>query len=120
MSMRWIIVIAAFLLLTDASFAQEKQTARPEVGQPVAQAGELLKAKKYKEALQKLAAADAVPDKTPYERYVIEGTRAAIDLNSGKSGWEGATRHHMLRSDLMGLGIEVDEISGPDVYSPHA
>ena len=81
--MRWIIVIAAFLLLTDASFAQEKQTARPEVGQPVAQAGELLKAKKYKEALQKLAAADAVPDKTPYERYVIEGTRAAIDLNSG-------------------------------------
>jgi len=84
--MRWIFV-AAFLVFTGvfagAAFAQEKPTARPEVGQPVAQAGQLLKEKKYKEALQKLAAADAVPDKTPYERYVIEGTRAAIDLNSG-------------------------------------
>jgi hypothetical protein len=83
MSMRWIVVAIVFLLFTSASFAQEKQTARPEVGQSVAQAGQLLKDKKYKEALQKLAAADAVPDKTLYERYVIEGTRAAIDLNSG-------------------------------------
>ena len=83
MSMRRLFVILAFLLFAGATFAQEKQTARQEVGQPVAQAGQLLKDKKYKEALQKLAAADSVPDKTPYERYVIEGTRAAIDLNSG-------------------------------------
>ncbi|HEX3971307.1 MAG TPA: hypothetical protein VHX19_08280 [Stellaceae bacterium] len=83
MSMRWVFVIVAFLFFTSAAFAQEKATARPEVGQPVAQAGRLLQEKNYKEALQKLAAADAVPDKTPYERYVIEGTRAAIDLNSG-------------------------------------
>jgi hypothetical protein len=84
MSMRSLVAIAiAFLFFAGAAFAQEKQTARPEVGQPVAQAGQLLKEKKYKEALQKLAAADAVADKTPYERYAIEGTRAAIDLNSG-------------------------------------
>ncbi|HEY1503386.1 MAG TPA: hypothetical protein VGF92_03750 [Stellaceae bacterium] len=81
--MRGICIVAVLLLLTGVSFAQEKQTARPEIGQPVAQAGQFLTDKKYKEALQKLAAADAVPDKTPYERYVIEGTRAAIDLNSG-------------------------------------
>lgn len=47
------------------------------------QAGDLLRQKRYKDALQKLATADAVPDKTPYERYVIEGTRAAIELGSG-------------------------------------
>lgn len=81
--MRRIIVVAISLLFTTVSFAQEKQTARPQVGQPVAQAGQLLKDKKFKEALQKLAVADAVPNKTAYERYVIEGTRAAIDLNSG-------------------------------------
>lgn len=63
--------------------ADEKQTARPQIGQPVQEAEQLLKQKKYKEALAKLAAADAVPNKTPYERYVIEGTRAAVDLNSG-------------------------------------
>src|SRR5579871_6767528 len=66
-----------------ASAAEEKQTARPQIGEPVQQAGELLKQKKYKEALDKLRAVDAVPDKTPYEIYVIEGTRAAIALNAG-------------------------------------
>ncbi|HEY3917686.1 MAG TPA: tetratricopeptide repeat protein [Stellaceae bacterium] len=63
--------------------AQEKQTARPEIGQPVEQAAQLLKQKKYKEALAKLTAADLAPDKTAYERYVIEGTRAAVDQASG-------------------------------------
>jgi hypothetical protein len=85
MSMRRYIFLLIPLLtvMSSAAFAQETQSARPEVGQPVAQAGQLLKDKKYKEALQKLATADAVPNKTAYERYVVEGTRAAIDLNSG-------------------------------------
>src|ERR1700744_2215763 len=63
--------------------APEPPTARPQVGQPVQQAGELLKQKKYKDALQRLATADAVPDKTAYERYIIEGTRASIDQSTG-------------------------------------
>ena len=83
MNHRYLGLIAALALLSGAAQAQEKLTARPQVGQPVAQAGQLLKEKKFKEALQKLAAADAVPDKTAYERYVIEGTRASIELSSG-------------------------------------
>jgi len=71
------------LTIPQACAADQKQTARPQIGEPVQQAGELLKQKKYKEALEKLRAADAVPDKTPYETYVIEGTRAAIALNAG-------------------------------------
>ncbi len=63
--------------------ADQKLTARPQIGQPVEAAEQLLKQKKFKEALAKLAEADAVPDKTPYESYVIEGTRAAVDLSSG-------------------------------------
>ena len=66
-----------------AAAAEEKQAARPQIGEPVRQAGELLKQKKYKEALERLRSADAVPNKTPYEIYVIEGTRAAIALNAG-------------------------------------
>ena len=76
-----LLVLAALLAIPAPADAQ--QTARPQVGQPVEQAGQLLKQKKYKEALGKLAAADAVPEKTPYERHIIEGTRAAIDMNSG-------------------------------------
>jgi hypothetical protein len=85
MSMQQSLFLVALLLtpISGVAFAQKTQTARPEVGQPVAQAGQLLKDKKYKEALQKLATADAAANKTAYERYVIEGTRAAIDLNSG-------------------------------------
>jgi tetratricopeptide (TPR) repeat protein len=69
--------------LPPAIAAEQKQTARPQIGEPVQAADQLLKQKKYKEALEKLRTADAVPDKTPYENYVIEGTRAAIALNSG-------------------------------------
>ena len=83
--MRRIAFLCALVLLaaTASASAQEKQTARPQIGHPVEQAAQLLKERKYPEALAKLAQADAVPDKTPYERYVIEGTRAAIDLSSG-------------------------------------
>jgi tetratricopeptide (TPR) repeat protein len=74
---------AAVLLDQPAAAADEKQSARAQIGQPVKEAEQFLKQKKFKEALEKLQAADAVPDKTPYERYVIEGTRAAVLLNSG-------------------------------------
>ena len=75
------LVLAA--LLAAPVHADAQQTARPQIGQPVEQAGQLLKQKKYKDALGKLATADGVPDKTAYERHIIEGTRAAIDMNSG-------------------------------------
>ena len=43
------------------------------------QAQQLVRQKKYAEALARLKEADAVPDKSPYESYVIEETRAAAD-----------------------------------------
>ncbi|HUH84669.1 MAG TPA: hypothetical protein VLX85_08650 [Stellaceae bacterium] len=62
--------------------APAKQTARPQVGQPVEAAEQLVKQKKLKEALAKLAEADAVPDKSPYEIYIIEATRAVVEIDS--------------------------------------
>jgi outer membrane protein assembly factor BamD (BamD/ComL family) len=64
-----------------AAAADAKQTARERVGKPVQAAEQLLKQKKYKEALAKLQDADAVDGKTPYEIYVIEATRAAVYLD---------------------------------------
>jgi tetratricopeptide (TPR) repeat protein len=68
--------------------AAEQRTARPAVAKPVLEAETLLKEKKFKEALQRLHAADVIADKTPYERYIIEGTRAAVDLE--RSDYAGA------------------------------
>jgi tetratricopeptide (TPR) repeat protein len=65
------------------SAAEEKLTAREQVGKPVQAAEQLLKQKRYKEALAKLQEADAVPGKTPYEVYVIEATRAVVALDTG-------------------------------------
>jgi len=63
--------------------ADDTRAARESVGKPVQQAQQLLKEKKIDQALSRLRAADAVPDKTPYERYVIEETRAAAYVDSG-------------------------------------
>jgi hypothetical protein len=74
MNMRFIlsIIFAAFLSITAA---QEKPpagpTVRPEVGKPLQAAIDLLKGKKPKEALARAKEAQAVPNKTPYETYLV-------------------------------------------------
>ncbi len=56
---------------------------RPEVGKPLQAAESLYKSKKYKDALAKVAEADAVAGKTPYESYVIQRTRGSIAAAAG-------------------------------------
>ncbi|HZB91047.1 MAG TPA: hypothetical protein VE397_06375, partial [Stellaceae bacterium] len=63
--------------------AAEAPSARPQIGRPVEQAQRLLREHRLKEALAKLAEADAVAHKTPYETYVIEATRASALLEAG-------------------------------------
>lgn len=63
-----------------SAFAQEQKTAgntvRPEIGKPIQAALDLLKSKRGKDALAKVQEADAVPNKTPYEAYLVERVRA--------------------------------------------
>lgn len=61
----------------------DEQTAREQVGKPVQQAQALLRQKKYDEALARLKTADAVPNKSPYETYIIAETRAVTLIDSG-------------------------------------
>jgi hypothetical protein len=79
-------LIATFALALGAApahAADAPPTARAVVGKPVQDAQALVRQKKYADALARLKAADAVPDKTPYETCVIDETRAAAEVGNG-------------------------------------
>ena len=59
------------------------QGLRPEVGRPLQQAGELLKAGKAKEALAKVREAEAVAGKTAAEQLTIDRMKAAAAQRAG-------------------------------------
>lgn len=60
------------------------EAVRPEIGKPLQAAQELIKSKKYKDALAKIREADGVSGKTPGEQYLIEGTRASAAQMAGE------------------------------------
>ena len=59
------------------------QGVRAEVGKPLQQASELLKAGKAKEALAKVREAENVSGITPAERQTIDGMKAAAAQRAG-------------------------------------
>ncbi len=58
-------------------------TVRPEIAAQLKAAEELVVAKKYPEALAKLREADGVPERTPYEIFVIERMRGITAADAG-------------------------------------
>ena len=82
-------ILRATLVLTmvfgTAVAVHAQDAVRPEIGKPIQQAQEMLKAKRYKEALGKLREADGVSGKTANESYLIEFTRANAALGAGES-----------------------------------
>lgn len=81
--MRTLIRIAALALALLAPVAQAQDTVRPEVGRPLQEAQGLIKSQKYKEALVKVRDAEAVPNKTAHESYLIERMRIAAASGAG-------------------------------------
>lgn len=61
----------------------ESESLRPEVAKPLQAAQELMKNKKYKEALAKVHELDAVGGKTPYENFITERMRGAAASAAG-------------------------------------
>ena len=59
---------------------------RPELGRPLQAAQELIKAKKFHDALDKLHEADGVTGKSAYETLVVEQLRLVASLNAGDGG----------------------------------
>lgn len=80
-------LFAVAALGADPAHAQPAEpkpnTIRPEIATPLKAAEELAAAKKYPEALAKLREADAIPERTPFETYVIERTRGVTAANAG-------------------------------------
>ena len=74
------LLLAGMLSQPGLAFAQ---SVRPEVGKPLQQAYELIKAGKGKEALGKVREADGVPNKTPAESLQIDRMRAAAAQRAG-------------------------------------
>jgi hypothetical protein len=58
-----------------AEAAKPAETLRPEVGKELKAAQDFINAKQFKEALAKLAEADKITAKTPYEIYILERLR---------------------------------------------
>jgi len=63
--------------------AHAQDAVRPDVGKPLQAAQELIRAQKYKDALAKVHDADAVPNKTANESYLIERMRIAAASGAG-------------------------------------
>jgi outer membrane protein assembly factor BamD (BamD/ComL family) len=79
------IILAALLLMAWMGGASAQGTAlRPEVGKPIQAAIEALKQKRGKEALAKAREAQAVPNKSPYETYMVERVIGQAALVAGE------------------------------------
>lgn len=71
---------------------------RPDVAKPLAAAQELYRAHKYRDALGKIAQAAAVPNRTPYEAYMVEEMRGAAAMAAGDSGTAAQAYESVLNS----------------------
>jgi len=81
--MRTHIRMIAAAVLSAALAASAQDAVRPDVGKPLQAAQELIRAQKYKDALAKVRDADAVPNKTANETYMVERMRIAAASGAG-------------------------------------
>jgi hypothetical protein len=63
--------------------ARAQETLRAEIGRPLKAAEELIKARRYKEALAKVQDAEAVPGRSAHENFVLERMRMAAASGAG-------------------------------------
>src|SRR6266851_1183339 len=86
MSLRHLFFAFSLGIFASLAAAQEGHTVRPEVGKPLQSAIDLLKGKKAKEALAMAREAQAVPNKTPYESYMVTRLIAQAAAGAGEPG----------------------------------
>ncbi|KML47381.1 tetratricopeptide repeat family protein [Burkholderia cepacia] len=98
---RWKRMMAVTALGTACMLGQPALPAdalRPDVAKPLAAAQELYRAHKYRDALGKIAQAAAVPNRTPYETYMVEEMRGAAAMAAGDSGTAAQAYETVLNS----------------------
>jgi outer membrane protein assembly factor BamD (BamD/ComL family) len=78
------LVLALCLGAAGTAFAQGKgESVRPEVGKPLQEAQQLIKSGKGREALSRVNAAEQVPNRTPYENFLIQQMRGSAAVQAG-------------------------------------
>lgn len=75
--------VAAMLLASATTFTAAQDTVRAEVGKPLQAAQELIRGGKPRDALARLREAEAVPNRTPHESYLIERLRGSAAAAAG-------------------------------------
>lgn len=78
------------MALSAVAASASAQAMRPEVGRPLQQAQEALKAKRFADANARIRDAEAAPNKTAAEQTTIERMRAAVAAASGDLAGEVA------------------------------
>ena len=78
--------LAASAALLGATLGAHAQGLRPEVGKPLQQASELLRAGKAREALAKVREAEGAPNRNVNEQLTIDRMKAAAAQRAGDSG----------------------------------
>ena len=78
-------VLACALLigLAGNAAAQKGESVRPEVGKPLQEAQQLIKSGRGREALSRVNAAEAIPNRTPYENFLIQQMRGSAAVQAG-------------------------------------
>lgn len=84
--MKTLRALSLTLLTAGCLITAQAQGLRAEVGKPLQQAGELLKAGKAREALAKVREAEAVSGKTAAEQLTIDRMKAAAAQRAGEMG----------------------------------
>jgi len=78
------LVCALLIGLAAPVLAQSKgESVRPEVGKPLQEAQQLIKSGKGREALSRVNAAEAIPNRTPYENFLIQQMRGSAAVQAG-------------------------------------
>lgn len=93
--------IAAKAEAPASSPSQPANAVRPEFAGPFNAAQDLVKAGKGPEALAKLKEADALPNKTPYESFLIARVRAPAEYAVGDNAAAATDFETSLASDLL-------------------
>ena len=77
------LLLVGFASLTPVAHAQRADGVRPEVGKPLQAAQALVRARKGREALAEVAKAEAVPNRTAYENFLIQQMRGSAAMAAG-------------------------------------
>lgn len=80
-----LLCLGALIVMPPHAFAQGKEGVRPELGKTLLAIQDLLKAGQHKEALSRIADADTLAGKTPYEVFILDRLRGAAAAGSGET-----------------------------------